>query len=87
MLGVSQKAVETEYYMVDLPKLVEKKMKFDAVKRLGELQFVLASNNRSFEEAEYRKYVKQLSNQAGIKSETNFDRDKFEQLRALTKGG
>jgi uncharacterized NAD-dependent epimerase/dehydratase family protein len=85
ILGVSQKAIENEYYMIDLPALIERKTKYDAVNRLADLRFVLATNNRSMEDSEYKRYVNELTTRLGIKVSDKFDRGKFEQLRALTQ--
>jgi hypothetical protein len=85
ILGVSQHAIENEYYMIDLPRLIERKVKLDAVKRLEDMRFTFASNNRSLEEVEFKKYMNELTKRTGAKISETFDREKFEQLRAMTK--
>lgn len=82
-LGVSQKVVENEYYMIDLPELMEKKRRKDAIDRLHKLLLYNASN---MEQSEFKKFVTELMRQAGIKEETKFSREKIEQLRAMMKG-
>jgi hypothetical protein len=73
--------------MVDLPKIIEAARKRDITRRLGDLQMVLATNNRGMEDADYKSYVSGLNKSLGIKADQKFDRDKFEELRALTNMG
>ena len=87
ILNVPQTVLETSYYMVDLPKIIESVRKRDIVKRLGDLQMILATNNRGMEEADYKSYITGLNKSLGIKAEQKFDRAKFEELRALTGMG
>jgi uncharacterized NAD-dependent epimerase/dehydratase family protein len=84
MLGVSQYAIENEYYMIDLPRLLERKAKLDAMNRLEDLRFNVATNNRGLDESEFKKYVNELTKRTGLKVNEKFDRNKFEQLRAMT---
>jgi hypothetical protein len=85
MLGVSQHAIENEYYMIDLPRMLERKARIDAMKRLDDMRFNFASNNRSLEDAEFKKYMNELTKRTGLKVNEKFDRSKFEQLRAMTQ--
>jgi hypothetical protein len=39
------------------------------------------------DDAEYKKFISGLNKEVGIKAENKFDRDKFEQLRAMTEMG
>jgi hypothetical protein len=87
VLGVSQTVLESEYYMVDLTRLLEAKRKHDAFGRLNDVFTTLATNNRGMEDAEYKKFISGLNKEVGIKAENKFDRDKFEQLRAMTEMG
>jgi hypothetical protein len=48
---------------------------------------IIATNNRAIEEADYKSYISGLNKSLGIKAEQKFDRDKFEELRALTSMG
>jgi uncharacterized NAD-dependent epimerase/dehydratase family protein len=85
MLGVSQHAIENEYYMTDLPRLLERKAKLDAMKRLDDFRFNIATNNRGLDEAEFKQYTNELTKRTGLKVNEKFDRSKFEQLRAMTQ--
>lgn len=87
ILGVSQHAIENEYYFVDLPKLLQTKARFDAIKRMEELQLAIATNNRLLDDEGYRKLTHDLSKRAGVKQEETFNRGKFEQLRSIANGG
>ena len=87
MLGVSQIDIERNYYMVDLPELLVRKRKNDAMQRLTDLRVLIASNNRMIEDAEYKTLVNEFTKAVGIKPRNTFDRNKFEQLRALTMMG
>lgn len=57
-LGVSQKVLENEYYMIDLPLLLYKKQKQDAALRLLDLQIAIAPH---MEEKDYRRFVEHLT--------------------------
>jgi hypothetical protein len=73
--------------MVDLVKILETKRKHDALNRLNNVFTILATNNRGMDDAEYKKFISGLNKELGIKSENKFNRDKFEQLRAMTEMG
>lgn len=82
-LGVSQTAVETEYYMIDLPALMEKKRKKDAIDRLNQ---VILYNSSGMDKNDFKRFVNDLMKQAGVdKEEQKFNRAKFEQLRAMLR--
>jgi polyhydroxyalkanoate synthesis regulator phasin len=85
-LGVTQRVVETEYYFVDLPAVIDEYRKQNARERLEALQVQAAANGR-LEKDEHKRFVAALTKQAGYKANDRFDRNKFEQLRAMTKGG
>lgn len=85
MLNVSQRTLETEYYMIDLRALLEQKRKYDAMQRLQDVQLALATNNRSVEDAEFKSLIKTLNNSLGVKHEEKFSREKFEELRRFTE--
>jgi hypothetical protein len=87
VLGVSQTVLESEYYMVDLAKLLEAKRKQSAYSRLNDVFMTIATNNRGMEDSEYKKFIGGLNKELGIKAENKFNRDKFEQLRAMTEMG
>jgi hypothetical protein len=73
--------------MVDLPKIIEAVRKRDIADRLGDIYMIVATNNRSIEEADYKTYIGGLNKSLGVKAEQKFDRAKFEELRALTGMG
>jgi hypothetical protein len=73
--------------MVDLSKLLEAKRKQSAFSRLNDVFTNIATNNRAMDDAEYKKFISGLNKEVGIKAENKFDRDKFEQLRAMTEMG
>jgi hypothetical protein len=73
--------------MVDLAKLLETKRKQSAHSRLNDVLTTVATNNRGMDDAEYKKFISGLNKDLGIKAENKFDRDKFEQLRAMTEMG
>ncbi|WP_141432414.1 hypothetical protein [Bacillus sp. 03113] len=84
-LGVSQIAIETEYYMVDLPVLLEKKAKEHNDKVLEKVMIQLATNRRSLEEEEFNKFMKQLTSELNLNQ--SFSREKMEELRMMTNLG
>jgi hypothetical protein len=84
VLEVSQTVLENEFYMVDLSKLLEAKRKQSASSRLNDVLLTIATNNRGMDDAEYKKFIGGLNKDIGIKPENKFNRDKFEQLRAMT---
>ncbi|KMJ58075.1 hypothetical protein AB685_14810 [Bacillus sp. LL01] len=73
--------------MVDLPKVVAEKRKQEAAKLMQDVHARLATNNRSLDETEYKAFIREATKAVGVKQETNFNRDKFEQLRAMTSSG
>jgi hypothetical protein len=87
LLNVPQTVLETSYYFVDIPKIIEAARKRDIADRLADIYMRIATNNRSIEEADYKTYIGGLNKSLGIKTEQKFDRDKFEELRALTSAG
>jgi thioesterase domain-containing protein len=87
VLGVSQVELERGYYMVDLAELMKQKRKHDAMRRMEDVQMILATNNRAIEDADSKKYMQTLTRTVGIKQEAKFSREKFEELRAFTNMG
>jgi hypothetical protein len=85
LLDKSQVEIETGYYMVDLAELIESKRKVEAAEKLERVRMTLGTNNRSMEDAEYKSLISDLTNRIGMKQETKFNRDKFDQLRAMMK--
>ncbi|WP_185956365.1 hypothetical protein [Melghirimyces algeriensis] len=81
MLGVSQRTIETEYYIVDVPKIIKIRNQNDAVNKLFQIQV------ESFPYMEKRSQtalIEALQRDVGINQEnTNFDRSKMDQLHAM----
>lgn len=74
--------------MVDLPEILEEKAKEKNQKILEKLFLHIAANNRSLEEAEFKKFMNSLSKGADQQQKGDtFDREKFEELRLLTNMG
>lgn len=72
--------------MVDIAELMKQKRRYNALERMEDVQMILATNNRGMEEAESKKYMQNISRATGVKQETKFNRQKFEELRAFTQG-
>jgi hypothetical protein len=87
ILGKTQFEIETEYYLVDLPDLIDAKNRVEAQQRLTSIQERVAANGRKMADEDYSRYRRALLKDAGIKAPSGFDRDKFEELRALTQRG
>jgi 5-bromo-4-chloroindolyl phosphate hydrolysis protein len=85
MLDKTQVEIETGYYMVDLAKVIESKRKLEAADKLEQVRIALSTNNRSLEEADYKALVADLTKRVGFEPEQKFNRDKFDQLRAMMK--
>ena len=82
VIGVTQKQLEDEFYMVDIARMGEIKRKQDA---LSKLELINIVNFKTLEDADRRDMVRRYMREAEIKpKEAKFDRDKFEELRALT---
>lgn len=91
VLEISQKSLENDYYMVDIPGLVEKKRNERAAEYFMQLQLLIASNNRSLPDEGFENMVRNLTkNLEGeeTKQETNkLDRQALETLRFMTNQG
>ncbi|MGK9388833.1 hypothetical protein [Bacillus sp. RK1064] len=85
MLGVTQRQIENDYYMVDIPKILRSKTKASAIDRLSMISLLVGSEGRAMEDREYQRLVKDLRKQAGYVDREEFDREKFEQLRNFFK--
>lgn len=83
ILGVSQTAIENEFYMVDLPFLIEKKHEQHNGEKLMQLQLMTAANNRAMEDNDYKRLVDSLTPAEAKEDMNKFDRDKLEQLRSM----
>lgn len=85
MLGVTQRQIENDYYMVDIPKILRSKTKANAIDRLSMISLLVGSEGRAMDDREYQRLVKDLRKQAGYVDREEFDREKFEQLRNFFK--
>jgi hypothetical protein len=82
LIGVTQREIENDFYMVDLARMAEIKRKQQALQKLELLQIVHA---RQLEQKDYEELVRRYTNEAEIKrKEAKFNRSKFEELRAIT---
>ncbi|MEH7223851.1 hypothetical protein V7112_08520 [Bacillus sp. JJ1566] len=86
-LGVSQKAIQNEYYMVDLPAILEDKAKEKTFQLLEQIMIRLATNSRYMPDEEYQKFMNQVIPKDATPAEKQFSREKFEELRMLTNMG
>lgn len=69
--------------MVDIPQLLKINAEKETQERILQLKLLIASNQRMMEDKEYKQFIeilnpKQVSNQ--------FNRDRVEQLRAMSGG-
>ncbi|WP_350303557.1 hypothetical protein [Bacillus pumilus] len=85
LLGVTQRQIENDYYMVDIPTFLRAKTKSNAIDRLSMISLLVGSEGRVMEDREYQRLVKDLRKQAGYVDREEFDREKFEQLRNFFK--
>lgn len=65
---------------------MRQKRKHNAIERIEEAYMLLATNNRGLDDAESKKYMQNIGRATGVKQETKFNRQKFEELRAFTQG-
>lgn len=73
--------------MADLPKLLEEKAKEKHEKLLEQVLIQLATNQRTLEDNEFKKFMGQISKALNQNQTNAFDRDKMEELRMLTQMG
>ncbi|MCP9283042.1 hypothetical protein [Bacillus safensis] len=85
MLGVTQRQIENDYYMVDIPKILRSQTKANAIDRLSMISLLVGTEGRAMDDREYQRLVKDLRKQAGYADREEFDREKFEQLRNFFK--
>lgn len=82
LIGVTQREIENDYYMIDLARMAEIRRKQQALQKLELLQIVHA---RQLERKDYEDLVRRYTNEAEIKrEEPKFNRSKFEELRAIS---
>lgn len=82
-----QRVLETQFYMPDIPRLLEEKNKEKHRALLEQIFIRLATNSRALEEEEYKKFIQSITRNLDLKQENVFDRDKFEELRFMTNQG
>jgi len=88
ILGVSQSVIENEFYMVDIPHMLEEKMKEKHKELFEKVIIQLATNSRSLEDEEFKKFIEKITKILEVQEKNNqFDREKFEHLRLLTNMG
>lgn len=81
VMGVTQHQIMHEFYWVDLQRLGEIKRKQQAILKLEALNI---TRSKDLDEKEYRELVRRYMREAEIKEEAQkFNREKFEELRAL----
>ncbi|WP_431819267.1 hypothetical protein LWL40_27485 (plasmid) [Bacillus thuringiensis] len=81
VIGVTYHQIMHEFYWVDLPRLGEIKRKQQAIMKLEALNII---RSKDLEEKDYKEMVRRYMREAEIKEKTQkFNRDKFEELRAL----
>lgn len=79
--------IENEFYMVDIPVLLEDKVKEKAAKLIEQIMVRLATNSRYMPEDEYKKFMDQVIPKNNNTVDSQFSREKFEELRLLTNMG
>ncbi|MGY6765685.1 hypothetical protein ACW73O_11680 [Faecalibacterium prausnitzii] len=79
--------IDNEYYMVDLPAILEDKAKEKNAKLLEQVMIRLATNNRFMPDESYKKFMNQVVPDSDQPIEGQFSREKFEELRMLTHMG
>lgn len=81
-MGVTQRQIEEDYYLIDLAMYAEKSRNQKAAKKLDLLTI---ANSKNLEQEDYRNLVRNWTREAGIKPKREkFNRSKFEELRALS---
>lgn len=82
VMGVTQRQIEEDYYLIDLAIYAEKSRNQKAAKKLDLLTI---ANSKNLEQEDYRNLVRNWTREAGIKPRREkFNRSKFEELRALS---
>lgn len=83
VVGVTQKQILDEFYMLDLFEVAKNTRKQQALERLELINIV---NSSKLEKNDYKELVRRYLDQAGIRRqvENKFDKGKMDELRALT---
>jgi hypothetical protein len=66
---------------------MDSQQKIEAQKTLKEMQIIMATNNRQLPDADFKHFRNAIVKDTGFKISNKFDREKFEQLRAMTNKG
>lgn len=89
-MDVSQEELENEFYMVDIPNLLEKKRKEEKADYHMQLLLHIAANSRALKDEGYEEFVRNLTKDFEKKQENNankLDRQALETLRFMTNQG
>lgn len=82
VMGVTQRQIEEDYYLIDLAAYAERSRNRKAARKLDLITIV---NSKHLEQKEYRELIRNWTREAGIKPKNEkFNRSKFEELRALS---
>ncbi|PEE69418.1 hypothetical protein [Bacillus thuringiensis] len=82
VMGVTQRQVEEDYYLLDLAMYAEKSRNHKAAYKLDLLTI---SNSKHMEQEDFRNLVRNWTREAGIRPRRQkFSRSKFEELRAIS---
>lgn len=95
ILGVSQTEIEEEFYMKDIPQLIEEKHTKNRQEKINEyfiqLQLMIASNDRAMDPDDYKHLVRNLTKNLEDNESKNdtdkLDRQALETLRLMTSMG
>lgn len=82
ILSVTPVQLETEFYMVDIPKLIQKKREKENTDRMIQLRLLIASNNRMMDDKDYSQFINVLSPENRLEK---FDRNAVERLRSMSR--
>lgn len=74
--------METQFYMVDIPKLIQQKREKESTERLIQLRLMIASNNRLMDDKDYSQFINILSPEKKLEK---FDRSALERLRSMSR--
>jgi len=81
-LGCTQKEIEEDYYLIDIPDFIASMRKREAQDRI---QLVQITNSKHMQPEDYKQFINGLYRQAGFEVNTSdFDRAKMDELHAFT---
>lgn len=73
--------------MVDIPVILKKHREQEALRRLQDLQNLMAANNRRLEDEAVKDLLNSLNKQSGLKRNEKFSRENMDLLRRFTEMG